>query len=218
MRVDIIVKELLNNGFYVYDGFLQGQALSALQESSAGVLGDIIDSDYKFGKAARIGSLEDNRLKNPSISGAFESIELDQIRDIIFKDSCNFTEIFLTHEFTNSRGPERNGFLHFDRIWTFKYLYYLSDVERPEHGPLQVVPASHHTGAMLRTKQYGKPYEDQDNRIKINYPEIYEDIRDSIKPIFAKAGTLIMFNTDTFHMGGNVTGKNERKVCRLHMR
>ena len=218
MKVDVVIKELLDNGFYVHNNFLQGKALLDLQESHTNILMNTTDSDYKFGKAARIGSLELNRIKNPSIAEAFEGEELNQIRNKMLNSGCSFTEIFLTHEFTDSNGLERNGFLHFDRIWTFKYFYYLSDVETLEDGPLQVVPSSHYMGAMLRTRQVGKPYEQQDNRIQINYPEVYEDVQDTIKPIYGKAGTLVIFNTDTFHMGGNITGKNERKVCRLHMR
>jgi hypothetical protein len=218
MQIEFVLKELSDNGFYVYDSLLQGSPLSDLQESCAMELLRLSGNDYKFGKSARIGSLETNRIKNPPIAKAFESKELNKIKDKVFNNSCNFTEIFLTHEFTNSNGIERNGFLHFDRIWTFKYFYYLSDVDTINDGPLHVVPASHYMGAMLRTRQIGKPYEHQDNRIQINYPEIYDEIKENIKPIFGKAGTLVIFNTDTFHMGGNVSGNNERKVCRLHMR
>ena len=94
----------------------------------------------------------------------------------------------------------------------------MSDVNTLDDGPLHVVPASHHIGAALRTKQLGRPYEQKENRIQINYPEVYKEIQDTIKPIFGEAGTLVIFNTDTFHMGGNVANNNERKVCRLHMR
>ena len=218
MKIDVVVKGLLENGFYVHDSFLKGEALISLQKSHTNILANTVDSDYKFGKAARIGSLEANRIKNPPIAEAFESKELNEIRDKFFNNNCNFTEIFLTHEFTNCNGIERNGYLHFDRIWTFKYFYYLSDINTLDDGPLQVVPASHHMGAALRAKQYGKPYEEQDNRIKINYPAIYEQVQDNISPIFGKSGTLIIFTTDTFHMGGNVSNNKERKVCRLHMR
>ena len=218
MKTNLVLKEIADNGFYVHNNFLQGKALLRLRESYAKVLFNAPDSDYKFGKAARIGSLEANRINNPPIAEAFESKELNEIRDKVFNNDCNFTEIFLTHEFTSSNGIERNGYLHFDRIWTFKYFYYLSDVNTLEDGPLKVVPASHYMGAMLRSRQHGKPYEQQDNRIQINYPDVYRDVQDTIEPIFGKAGTLVIFNTDTFHMGGNITGKNERKVCRLHMR
>jgi hypothetical protein len=218
METNFVLRELADKGFYVGESFLQGDDLIKLQDSCTNILMNVSHSDYKFGKAVRIGSLEVNKIKNPAISKAFEHGELNKIRDAFLNGNCNFTEIFLTHEFTNSKGVERNGYLHFDRIWTFKYFYYLSDVITLDDGPLRVVPASHYMGAKLRSGQFGKPYEQQNNRVEIDYPEIYEDIQDSIKPIFGKAGTLIIFNTDTFHMGGNVTSNNERKVCRLHMR
>ena len=80
MKTDLVLKQLSDNGFYVHDNFLQGKALLGLQESCAKVLLNAPDSDYKFGKAARIGSLEANRIKNPPIAEAFESKELKEIR------------------------------------------------------------------------------------------------------------------------------------------
>ena len=206
MNSELIKKELNNNGFAVCHNFLQGQVLTELQARCDSLLDNTLDSDYKFGKAIRIRSLEENRITNPAISAAFDSEILE--------------EIFVTHEFTDKKGLERNGYLHFDRIWTFKYLYYLTDVKELSDGPLRVVPKSNQWGAAMRINQAGKPYELQKNRIQIDYPDIYNsfDIEEKTTPIFGDAGTLIIFDTDTFHMGGNVSNDRERKVCRLHMR
>mgnify|MGYP003636922825 CR=1 FL=1 len=73
-------------------------------------------------------------------------------------------------------------------------------------------------GASLRQAQLGKPYEAQKNRIQIDYPAAYEEVKKNIKPIYGPAGTLIIFQTDLFHMGGKVSDGFERKICRLHMR
>jgi len=217
---ELIKKELDNNGFAVCHNFLQEQALAELQARCDSLLDNTLDSDYKFGKAIRIRSLEENRVTNPAISAAFDSEILEDIKSKAFPDGCGFTEIFVTHEFTDKKGLERNGYLHFDRIWTFKYLYYLTDVKELSDGPLRVVPKSNQWGAAMRINQIGKPYELQKNRIQIDYPDIYNsfDIEKKTTPIFGNAGTLIIFDTDTFHMGGNVSNNKERKVCRLHMR
>ena len=218
MNGELIKKELDNNGFAVCHNFLQGQALIELQARCDSLLDNTLDSDYKFGKALRIRSLEENRTTNPTISAAFDSEILEDIKSKAFPNGCGFTEIFVTHEFTGKEGLERNGYLHFDRIWTFKYFYYLTDVKELSDGPLRVVPKSHHLGAATRLGQVGKPYELQKNRIRIDYPEIYNSFENEISPILGDAGTLVIFGTDTFHMGGNVANNRERKVCRLHMR
>tara|TARA_R110000824_G_scaffold326043_2_gene512953 strand:+ start:18514 stop:19173 length:660 start_codon:yes stop_codon:yes gene_type:complete len=218
MKIELIKKELDSNGFAVCHDFLQGQALIDLQTRCDGLLDNTLDSDYKFGKSLRIRNLEENRITNPAISAAFESEILENIKDKAFPDGCGFTEIFITHEFTDEEGLARNGYLHFDRIWTFKYFYYLTDVKNSSDGPLRVVPKSHHLGVRMRSSQVGKPYELQKNRIRIDYPEIYKSIKDEMTPIFGNAGTLIIFDTDTFHMGGIVSNNGERKICRLHMR
>ena len=218
MNGELIKKELDNNGFAVCHNFLQGQALIELKARCDSLLDNTLDSDYKFGKALRIRSLEENRIANPAISAAFDSEILEDIKNKAFPGGCSFTEIFVTHEFTDKEGLERNGYLHFDRIWTFKYFYYLTDVKDLSDGPLRVVPKSHHLGATLLASQMNQPYELQKNRIRIDYPEIYNSFKDEMVPIFGNAGTLVIFGTDTFHMGGNVSDNRERKVCRLHMR
>tara|TARA_R110000796_G_C14510528_1_gene429835 strand:+ start:296 stop:955 length:660 start_codon:yes stop_codon:yes gene_type:complete len=215
---ELIKKELDNNGFVVCHNFLQGQPLIELQTRCDSLLDNTLDSDYKFGKALRIRSIEENRVTNPAISAAFDSEILEDIKSKAFPDGCGFTEIFITHEFTDKKGLERNGYLHFDRIWTFKYFYYLTDVKTIANGPLCVVPKSHHLGRKLRFQELNKPYGLQRNRIEQDYPEIYSELQSQTTPIFGKAGTLVAFDTDVFHMGGNVSDNAERKVCRLHMR
>lgn len=218
MNRELIEKELDSNGFAVCHNFLQGQTLNNLQAKCDSLLNDALNNDYKFGKALRISSLEKNKITNPAISTAFEFKILEDTKNKAFPEGCSFTEIFITHEFTGEKGLARNGYLHFDRIWTFKYFYYLTDVEALNDGPLQVVPKSHRLGTRMRLEQSTKPYEQQKNRIEIDYPEVYNSLESEITPIFGKAGTLIVFNTDIFHMGGKVSDGHERKVCRLHMR
>jgi hypothetical protein len=48
--------------------------------------------------------------------------------------------------------------------------------------------------------------------IKLDYPELYKEPT----PIFGAPGTLILFDTDIFHLGGKVSTGKERKLIRSH--
>ena len=80
-------------------------------------------------------------------------------------------------------------------------MVYLEDVTA-QSGPLTVAPGSHRIGRYLRVRENQKSnYSDKLNRIDIDYPGIlYEEC-----PILGPAGTTILFDTDIFHKGGNVT-------------
>jgi len=52
------------------------------------------------------------------------------------------------------------------------------------------------------------------NRIELDYPELLEEYPS--EPVEGKAGTLIVFDTNTFHKGGLVEEEKERLVVRLH--
>ena len=52
------------------------------------------------------------------------------------------------------------------------------------------------------------------NRIELDYPELLETYPP--EPIEAKAGTLLVFDTDIFHKGGQVEEGKERLIVRLH--
>ena len=216
-RVEEIKTKLSQDGYVVIQDYL---ANNPARDTFFREVNDTIinskDTTYKFGKAERIGSLQESAKTRKGTFQCFTTPLLEELkRDTL---QCQFTEIFVTHEFSHDRGLERNGYLHFDRIWTFKYFYYITDVTRKEQGPLCVVPKTNLKGKELRNLQKGKPYGQQLNRIKIDYPDLYEEIRENITPIYGPAGTLIIFDTDTFHMGGVVSEGFERKVCRLHMR
>lgn len=214
-----IIKDLIKNGYFVAERYLEDKALQELQDNCNKLLLQTTSAEkYNFGKALRIGALEANRDINTGIYKSFTTPQLKNAKDKVFPTGCNFTEIFISHEFTDAYGLERNGYLHFDRIWTFKYFYYLTDVMSHANGPLCVAPRSHRLGQKLRSQELHKPYEFQRNQIERDYPEIYSEIQSQVTPIFGPAGTLIVFNTDLFHMGGKVKDNQERKVCRLHMR
>ena len=71
-----------------------------------------------------------------------------------------------------------------------------------------------HIGEQLRLSfRNVSNYKSKKNRIDLDYPEIkYE-----LFPITGKAGTTIIFDTDLFHMGGNITKQGKtRTIIRSH--
>ena len=69
--------------------------------------------------------------------------------------------------------------------------------------------------AELRRMAWNAPaYEDVKNRIGLDYPELVDQY--PCEPVEAPAGTLIVFDTDTFHMGGKCDEGKERLIARLH--
>ena len=110
----------------------------------------------------------------------------------------------------NLKFLDRNGWLHFDRSQSLKPLVYLKDVGEHD-GPFTLVEKSHILGRELREKSSLLPYAQIKNRIDIDYPEI----KYTKKPILGKAGTTIIFDTDIFHEGGNISNSDgERLVIR----
>ena len=104
----------------------------------------------------------------------------------------------------------RNG-----RNWFLKFFIYLTDIDK-SCGAFTICPKSRQRGAELRNEAHkrSKNYHDVKNRIELDYPELLETYPP--EPIEAKAGTLLVFDTDIFHKGGQVEEGKERLIVRLH--
>jgi ectoine hydroxylase-related dioxygenase (phytanoyl-CoA dioxygenase family) len=122
-------------------------------------------------------------------------------------------DVFLTHEYEQPEEMARNGFLHFDRNHALKFFIYLTDVDSEDDGPLYLQERSHKKGRKLRTDSWSKEqtYADIKNRLHIDYR-----LRTKEKPVLAKAGSLMIFDTDCFHKGGITKEGHERKIIRAH--
>ena len=181
------------------------------------------DSDYKFGKAYNTGGVH-NWVGTP-IAEFCSSPLVTEVASNYFnrQSSC---EVFLTHEYKNDEGLERNGFLHFDRIHTLKFFIYLTDCDE-DSGPFHFVPGSHKLGKQLREQgslsyvdnfiSNKKDYDEKKNRLEEDFPELGYTASDAI-PVLGKAGTMFIFDTDLFHYGGKIANGKERKVMRIHLR
>lgn len=180
-------------------------------------------SDYKFGKAYNTGNIH-NWVGTPIWDFANSPLVIGFIEHYFNRQVT--TDLFLTHEYKNNEGLDRNGFLHFDRINCVKFFIYLTDCDE-ESGPFHFVPGSHTTGKKLREQgslayaddfiSNKKDYDEKKNRLEVDFPELGYKASDAV-PITGKAGTMFIFDTDLFHFGGKIANGKERKVMRLHFR
>ena len=127
-----------------------------------------------------------------------------------FKEILSCRDVMITHEYKHDV-MERNNWLHFDRWKSLKAMVYLTDVDE-SNGAFSVVPATHTKASVLRRNAKSLPYSLRPNRIKLDYPQYYKEP----DLVLGKAGTLILFNSDVFHVGGNISEGTERMLIRSH--
>lgn len=213
------VSQLLSEyGIVLIPNFLDQKTLAAAQKEVKAALKQFPQTPYAFGESVRLKQKDIDFTLFPTIEKLFFTDALKEIATKYF-DSENFSfnpDIFVTHEYKNDGGLARNGYLHFDRLHTFKLFYYLYDTTK-ESGALTCIPKTHKVGRLLREKAWEESniYDEVKNRIFIDYPELGYEESDCI-PIEAPAGSLMLFGTDVFHRGGKVEQGKERLIIRAH--
>jgi hypothetical protein len=219
-----IVNTVKEYGICRVPNYLNDDTVLKLKNEALELVTDEPNDDYEFGKSTRLQRLFHDQNGNliivnphlkPTISEVFSNIEMSKISELYMGKHALNADIFITHDYKHDNGLARNGFLHFDRIYTFKFFIYLTDVNE-NCGPFSVVPKSHIKGKELRLQTIGE-YEELKNRILLDYPDLgYTS--DEVVPVLGNAGDLIIFDTDLFHLGGVVKENNERLIIRGHTR
>lgn len=205
-----------NEGICRIESFVSEEDVKKIKEELSGAFKNAKDDgSYAFGKAIRIGGIEKQKGR-PTLYRVFNS----DLMKYVAKRYCSNgyargfnADIFATHDFRADQGLARNGYVHFDRLWRFKFFLYLTDVEEG-CGAFSAAPATHHRGLELRKNitSVAKDYEDIKNRIDLDYPnEEY-----NLEPVYGKAGTMIVFTSDVFHKGGDIEEGKERMIVRGH--
>lgn len=102
--------------------------------------------------------------------------------------------------------------LHYDKISTLKFFLYLNDIDET-NGAFEAVPGSHKLAKTIMEfyQKRGKKIANLPNR---NLPESMN----KPVPMVAKAGSMIVFTSDTFHRAGRVDEGKNRKIMRGHCR
>ena len=219
-KLEDVLRELTEKGIYIFPEPLatkdQIKEMIDLQEKKL----NPDDGSYEFGRAGRVGSVKS--WEGTAVHDVFNSSVLtDLAKNFMVSEMGgppSFDELFITHDYRCDQGSARNGFLHFDRLSTFKFFMYLTDCDK-DSGAFSYVPDTYQLGKELRTKAWKKTgkYGKIKNRLEIDYPDLGYKQEDAV-PVEGPAGTLFAFHSDVFHVGGGVKEGLERRVIRHHYR
>jgi len=102
--------------------------------------------------------------------------------------------------------------LHYDQLQCLKFYIYLADTTEPD-GAFTAVPGSHRFARALRGHYLSRGMTTR----ALPNREIPEGLPAPV-PIVGEAGTMIVFDTDAYHMGGTVAEGHRRRVMRGHTR
>lgn len=217
--LDNMVRVLKSDGIFVINNYLSGKALNDIHDTVLNLCALEGGNNYSFGKDYVGPAL--NGFKHGSIIR--ETFDAEWMKDL-YSSFINETKkgknkfgcrVHATHDYIATTNLARNGWLHFDRYWCLKFLLYLKDTD-VNSGAFSCCVGSVQQGEELRKAEWklGKRYAKIRNRISIDFKHLLNDY--NIEPVNGSAGTLIVFDTDVFHMGGIVQEGHERLIVRLH--
>ncbi len=191
--------------------------VSKIEKEAREVLKNFKQNSYLFGEAVQINRL--SLLK--TYKELYNLFDNHWVNNIISQYTNNQRSkvdgAYITYEYKKTDTPERNGYLHFDRDRTIKFMFYITDVYK-NNGAFSCIPGSHSLGNKLRKEAWHKTkkYASVKNRIEIDYPDLAIGQKDVI-PIEGTRGTMVIFDSDIFHCGGNLEDdKSQRLIFRSH--
>ena len=173
----------------------------------------IEENAYAYGKHLRFGSLNEI----PKFRDIFLSKNLSSITKGYLGDNCvENLQIFSTHEYKmleNDKEQPRNSYWHFDPYYSLKYFIYLQDTTI-ENGCLRVIPNTREKTKEVRNKMSFDKICETGYKVEHLIDTVDEPIN-----LEAKAGDMVVFDTDIFHVGSNLKHENlERMVIIVHNR
>ena len=131
-------------------------------------------------------------------------------------------DIFSTYDYKQDTAVGPNGWMHFDKLQRLKFFLYLTDVDKGD-GPLSIAPGTQIAGRNFRLNnnqknRFGRFY--GDDGICPGWPEPqnhHPTFRYEPVDLTGKAGTLIIFDSDVLHKGGEIKNvDSKRMVVRSH--
>ena len=208
-----MVEVLAEDGVFRIDNYISGDTLTELHD-------DVLQrctteaGHYEFGRNYRGGDLSTYNQSN-IIHRVYNAEWMRKLHSLYTGRPQTYgMNVFATHDYKYNGELARNGWLHFDRHWRLKFFLYLTDIDISS-GAFSCSVGSRFAGSVLREKAWQQPkYEDVKNRIELDYPDLIDKF--PTEPVEGKAGTLIVFDTDTFHKGGKCDEGKERLIVRLH--
>lgn len=217
-----VEKTLRTYGAAVLPGWADAEMLASLRREFEAVLNDKDESyayqiNYAPGRAVSIMRDKLPAGRYPALTGFFEHPKMKAMAVRYIGHPCLLNyEVYATHE---SKPAVSVAPAHFDKLWTLKYMLYLKEVGKDD-APFGIIPGSFKVARDRFREIFDTnnltylPITDQRYQAMNNseLPPGYGGVVDIVGP----AGTLIVFDTDTFHHAGTVAPGHERMILRGH--
>ena len=207
-NLEITLSALKEDGCFVVENSISKEDLKLLKEEILNKCSK--GKKYEFGKLYR-GTSIDQYSKKSALYKFFTQSWMKELTKAYTSQPFG-KSIIATHDYINTSDWARQGWLHFDRQKSFKFFLYLTDVDST-CGALHLSPGSVKEGETLNKKLSASQYESK-RRLETSYPDLVEKYPP--EAVEGSAGTLIVFDTDTFHKGGVVEEGKERLIVRMH--
>ena len=152
---DKIISILKEYGICRIPNYLKDESLTNLKEEVETIVKKNKNKTYEFGNAIRL-TRNGYVNKHKNITSVFKNKKFGEIaKKYVGRSTSLNSDVFITHDYIIDKGLARNGFLHFDRTYTFKFFIYLTDVNE-DCGPFSVIPKTHKVGKKFKKKNYWK--------------------------------------------------------------
>jgi len=223
-------------GFVRCVDFVTGDILKSLIDSfeSAILYENYI---YGYGKMSRFEELPHSLL---SVSSLFSTPFFQQVVEGFWGKEVKLCTEYAFVLDTVYNVDTIYGHLHFDRRRQLKFMLYLTDVLSKDDGAFSVIPKSHVLGKEMYIESWkhvlrmsssdSQEIERMADSTPDNHPNykslpfianhpLFTDFNikiEEVEPITGSAGTLIVFDTHTLHLGGHVCENHMRKSIRMH--
>lgn len=210
-----IVDSVKSDGIVVLDRFFGGEKLKALNAEFSLLFdaqGEKVQTHHKteYIDAKHIDPRKLDRKKFPALSSLADDPVLRQSAEDYFQKPIIYPhKIFATWSKGTEQALKKLPFVaHTDRFQMFKYMIYLHDVTATT-GAMAAAPGRHKELAARRLEwiRSGKPYEQR--------PNVLHEFDAELTPVEAKAGSILVFDTDVPHKAGHVQPGFERHSLRI---
>ena len=193
-----IKKELLNSLIKLHRNLLNDKSIYK-------------DKDYYGGYLKRWQNdlVSENNLEKSYLENFINSKIVQSIINSNRYKGYKIHSVFATLDRKNTKHIAQDP--HFDRIPTLKFMLYLNDMKK-DNGAFMLSPGSQNW--VKKNFKFPRPAFASKKFLEVTR-EIPQIIIDNLKPIEGKAGTIIIFDTDTVHHQGLVKD-GESRIMRFH--
>jgi len=215
--IDIIYEQINTQGYYIFNNYISN--IEEIENEFNIIINDqnnLFDLNTGKNKCLRT-NLNSNYLNVKNFPNICNNFNTQFIINICKKFNINFNSdrdnktTFIHQDYESL--DTNNTYPHFDFDRKLKFYLCVSDVDTT-NGCFKVFPNKLDMVLQLRNNS-------KRNNIFNKYHKLFNGIHieiNEMKPLIAKAGDLIIFDTNCIHAGGDHFELNKcRKIIRLHM-